>query len=761
MKPTMHTLRTTVVAVSGALAAMAAAHAQNAPSTDQPSLNLEEVVVTATPTGGSRMRQSLSVSTVGVEQVVRGQATSSAEALRAIPGIRSESSGGEGNANLTVRGVPISAGGARYIQLQEDGLPILQFGDIAFGTPDSFLRVDGMLDRIEAVRGGSASTLATNSPGGVINFISRTGREAGGGIGLSRGLGFDQTRYDFDYGSPVGDRLTFALGGFYRTGEGVRPAGVQGEDGGQIRGNVTFKLDNGHVRLNFKHLQDSTPTYLPVPVMTSGGRINALPGIDPRRASFYSPYWIRDVVLDRNNQRLSTDVNAGLSVTSRSIGFETFLELGDGWTLDQRFRRSSNTGRFTGVFAADNGTDGAFTVATGPSAGMPWAGRAFTAAVFNTGIDDLGLTANDIKLSKAFKTAAGTLTPTFGLFTSIQNVALTWNFNHYLMQAVGDKPALLATGNAVPGLIAAGTDVWGGCCNRSIDAQYRTNSPYAALGYEIGRLNLDGSVRFDSQKATGTFNQAVNQAYSPANTRFIDYKTDRTSYSLGANYRLTDDLAVFGRASDGVAFNADRIMFQSYQLNGSTPIPINQVKQLEGGLKWRSGSFSSFVTFFQATTTESNFEATTRLTTQREYQARGVEIEAAYRNGGFRIAGGGTLTSAEITKAEDPALVGKTPRRQASFVYQLMPTYTFGSVTAGAALIGTTRSWGDDANTLVLPAFQVLNAFVNWSLTSNTTLSVGVNNLLDRIGFTEVEGSGQAARSINGRSVRATLRYTF
>jgi outer membrane receptor protein involved in Fe transport len=741
---------------------MSAAQAQSDPPADAPSLNLEEVVVTATPTGGSRMRQSLSVSTISVEQVLRGQATSSAEALRAIPGVRSESSGGEGNANLTVRGVPISAGGARYVQLQEDGLPILQFGDIAFGTPDSFLRIDGMLDRIEAVRGGSASTLATNSPGGVINFISRTGREAGGGISLSRGLGFDQTRYDFDYGSPVGDRLSFALGGFYRSGEGVRPAGVPGEDGGQIRGNVTYKLDNGHVRLNFKQLQDSTPTHLPVPVQTIDGRINTLPGIDPRRASFYSPYWGRDEVLDRNNQRLSTDVNAGLSVTSRSIGFETMLDLGGGWTLDQRFRRSSNTGRFTGIFPADNGTDGNFTVATGPGAGLPWAGRAFTATVFNTSIDDLGLTANDIKLSKAFQVAGGTLTPTFGLFTSIQNVALTWNFNQYLMQASGDKPALLATANtAVPGLLAAGTDVWGGCCNRTIDAKYRTNSPYAALGYEFGRLNLDGSVRFDSQTGTGTFNQAVNQTYSAANTRYIDYKTDHTSYSFGANYRLTDDLAVFGRVSDGVAFNADRIMFQSYQLNGSTPIPINQVKQFEGGVKWRGGPFSTFVTVFQAKTTESNYEATTRLTTQREYEARGVEIEAAYRNGGLRIAGGATLTHAEITQAEDASLVGKTPRRQASFVYQLMPTYTVGPVTAGAALIGTNRSWGDDGNTLVLPAFQVLNAFVNWNLAASTTLSVGVNNLLDRIGYTEVEGSGHAARSINGRSVRATLRYVF
>lgn len=49
------------------------------------------------------------------------------------------------------------------------------FGDISFGTADQFLRVDGQCGSLEVIRGGSASTLASNSPGGIINFISKTG----------------------------------------------------------------------------------------------------------------------------------------------------------------------------------------------------------------------------------------------------------------------------------------------------------------------------------------------------------------------------------------------------------------------------------------------------------------------------------------------------------------------------------------------------------------------------------------------------------
>ena len=79
------------------------------------------------------------------------------------------------------------------LAVDADGLPVLQFGDFNFTTPDSFVKIDATLDHLEVVRGGSASTLATNSPGGIINFISKNGKEKGGSVSLSRGVGYDQT----------------------------------------------------------------------------------------------------------------------------------------------------------------------------------------------------------------------------------------------------------------------------------------------------------------------------------------------------------------------------------------------------------------------------------------------------------------------------------------------------------------------------------------------------------------------------------------
>jgi outer membrane receptor protein involved in Fe transport len=749
-------------AVASAILHMGGAAAQETPPAD--GLNMERVVVTGSTGGSSKMKSSVSISTLDGDVIKNSAPMSAAEVLRSVPGVRSESSGGEGNANITVRGVPISAGGARYVQIQEDGLPVLQSGDFNFITPDSYVKIDGTLDHLEVVRGGSASTLATNAPGGIVNFITKTGEEKGGHVGISRGLGYDQTRYDFDYGAPISDKTRFFIGGSYRTGEGVRDTGMSTESGGQIRGNLTHQLDNGFIRLSFKHLDDQSPTALPVPVQVVNQQIQEIPGIDPRKVTFYSPYWVRDVTLGKNNTPVSTNVNDGLRVKSDSIGLEGSFDLGDGWNLSDKFRTSDNSGRFTGVFAGNNGTVGSYVFATGPNKGKAYNGRAFSAVVFNTSIDDAGNTLNDTKLAKTFKLADGAkLTTTAGLYLSTQKLALTWNFNEYLMQATGDQPALLQTASATPGLVGP---AFGGCCSRAVDMEYKLTSPYLNLGYEAGPLNLDASIRQDRQQASGTANIATSSSgtprYDPATEQLVDYKINHTSYSVGGNYRVTSNLAAFARVSDGVSFNADRILFGT-PLDGSAPININTVKQIEGGVKWRSGGVSTFVTLFQAKTDESNYEATTQRSTSNKYDAKGVELEGAYNAGGFRVTGGMTYTDAKITgtAAADVANIGKTPRRQAKVIYQIAPTYSFGDATIGASLIGTGKSWGDDAHTIVLPSYAVVNAFANYQLTEKATVSLSVNNLFNKIGYTEVEGDGHAARSITGRAAKVSLSYAF
>ena len=154
---------------------------------DQPKL-LEEVIVTGQLESRSNLETSLSVSTLTADEIARTAPRNVGEILRTLPGIRSEASSGEGNLNLSIRGVPVASGGAKYVQFLEDGMPVMQFGDIIVGNADIFLKADATISRIELLKGGSAAALASNSPAGVINFISKTGEDEGGSIAQTIGL---------------------------------------------------------------------------------------------------------------------------------------------------------------------------------------------------------------------------------------------------------------------------------------------------------------------------------------------------------------------------------------------------------------------------------------------------------------------------------------------------------------------------------------------------------------------------------------------
>ncbi len=732
---------------AGAAAAASSSADASAPAND--SLKLDSVVVTGTSTRLSKMKQSVSVSTLGAEQIERSGATSAAELLRSVPGVRSESSGGEGNANITVRGVPISAGGARYVQLQEDGLPVLLFGDIAFGTADQFVRADFNVDRLEVIRGGSASTLATNSPGGIINFLSKTGEEAGGAAALTYGWHPREYRADADYGGSLGPNTTFHIGGFERIGQGGRPTDFNAAKGGQICANVTQQLDFGYVRLNIKALDDKTPTFLPVPVTVTNGHINQIAGIDPRTAFFIPPGLRADTGLDRNGGSTTNDPHDGLHVKSTAIGAEGSFRLGDGWTIEDRLRKSWNSGRFIGLFPSDNGVNG-----TSPT---------FNGVLFNSSLDNFDNLFNELKVSKGFNVAGNRLNFTGGLFSGMQNVAQTWYWNTYRFRLQGrDAPTVDASNQPSNAPVQNGFQTFGGCCVRTWDVQYKQLAPFAAVTYEFAGLNLDASLRHDRQTANGraVSGNPVTGNFTGGATEQVDYTVSHNSYSVGANYALNRDLAVFARTSEGVSFSADRLLYGN-PLDGSAPISLNKVTQTEGGAKWRSGPLSVFATVFHARTKESNYEVTTQQFTANEYSANGLELEAAWSYEGFHVGGGGTYTHAKIASSNDATTVGKRPRRQATFVWQATPGYTMGAFDLGASVIGTTKSYGDDQNTITMPGYTVVNPYVSYRIDARASVTIAANNVFNKLGYTEIEGDGHAARAVNGRTFRATLKYLF
>lgn len=747
----------------------------------QGSLQLDQIVITGTTTARTKMKQSVSVSTLDGDQIQKLGAASAAEVLRSMPGIRSESSGGEGNANITVRGAPISAGGSRYLQLQEDGLPILLIGDISFGTADQFVRADYFTDSVQAIRGGSASTLASNSPAGIVNFLSKNGRERGGNLGLTVGLDHRQARVDFDVGTQLNDKTRFAIGGFQRIGEGVRPSNVTLESGGQLRANVTHEFSGGYLRVNFKHLDDKTPTYLPVPVTLLGNSIRAIAGVDPRTAFFINSNLAQDTVRDRNGNLLTTNPGDGLHVKSTSVGLEFQADVGNGFQLTERLRKANNSGRFIGAFPAGSAPLGFAgpTTPTSPPIHAAYTGTApvFSMHLFNTSLDDMSNVFSETRLAKTFELGGGSkLIGTGGLFWGKQNIAQTWYWNRYNVTLQGEGAAYVNNAGApstVP--VAPATQTWGGCCVRAIDVALTTAAPFAALTFEAGPLSIDGSIRNDRLRASGW--QLFDNAPGPngeftgwdlAGQTKVNYSASSTSYSLGANYEFSRALAAFARASKGSAWaSPDRTIWDSAVAGGQQAYPINTLKQVELGLKMRQGAFNGFFTFFNARTQEDGgFEVTTRKYLKDSYNANGIEAEMSWRAGSFAVTGGATFTKAKITTPG--ATNGNKPRRQADFVYQVAPNYSIGAFEVGAALVGTTKSFAQNDNQVVLPAYFIVNPYMAYNLSDKLSLSLSVNNVFDKLAYTEAEGQGNLganslfiARALNGRSAKATLKYSF
>ncbi|WP_131602419.1 TonB-dependent receptor plug domain-containing protein [Sphingomonas sp. 37zxx] len=136
------------------------------------------MITTGMAKGRDRLDSATSASVLRGSEIDKLGPLPLSEILRTIPGIRVESATGDGNSSSTVRGLPMASGGSKYLQLEEDCLPVLEFGDIFNMASDTFLRADFNVAQIEAIRGGSSSTFASNSPGGVINIISKNGDAA-------------------------------------------------------------------------------------------------------------------------------------------------------------------------------------------------------------------------------------------------------------------------------------------------------------------------------------------------------------------------------------------------------------------------------------------------------------------------------------------------------------------------------------------------------------------------------------------------------
>ena len=225
-------------------------------------LQLQEMVVTGTQSPRQNLAASVAVTTLSAQEVEQAAPRSTTEMLRYVPGFtRIESSGGEVNQNIQMRGIL----GVEYVMFMEDGMPVFPTMHTFFMNADNLFRFDNNIERMEVVRGGASALFGSNTPGAIINFINKTGSDQFTGTTRLTGGTEAYARYDLNASGPLGDDWRFNVGGFYRYDHGVRDPGFTGINGGQIKASLTRRLENGYIRASVKYLNDRNQFILPLP----------------------------------------------------------------------------------------------------------------------------------------------------------------------------------------------------------------------------------------------------------------------------------------------------------------------------------------------------------------------------------------------------------------------------------------------------------------------------------------------------------------
>ncbi len=717
----------------------------------------DEVIVTGVVAPTTKLSSTNSVTALGSEDIANFAPRSTAEIFRNLPGVSSEASSGDSNGNIKVRGIPISAGGSRYLSLQEDGLPQLLIGDLEFATSDSFLRSGYGLRSVQSIRGGAAATSAANSAGGIINFLSQTGEVEGGSVGITTGLDYDSNRIDFSYGAPIEDGLSFHVSGFAREGEGTRETANDIEDGQQLKFNITKDFEKGFARVFLKHLDDRSPTLLPIPARYDGNGNYSEIGVDFGDGSLYLD---GSDVLNRNGGRELASLSTGFEAEWDSIGFEGEYDISDSTTLGLRHRTAWVSGQFVSPFPAsvtDNG-DGTSTVSI---------------HYFNTKLDSLDNNFTDLFAKHDF----GTVKAKAGVSIANQDYKAQWGWNQYDV-TIGD------------GLDRAGWTrtpghpIWGDCCSRSYDIEIENVAPYISLTGDVGdAITWDASVRHDMYDVDGSIRGSgaadADGYLTYGSAAKIDYDFEYTSAAFGLNYALSEESAVFGSISKGgSAVAPSRIIGGSGENLSSDgefsddEVAYTEVKQAEVGYKFRNQNTTFYVTAFYAETDEraaAEFTAGPGAVRDNKFETKGVEIEASYEfDNGFGLMGSVTLTDSEIKESEgSPENEGNTPRRQADYIFNATTYYKSADHYAGLNFIGTDEVYVSAANDATFDDYVITNLFYNYSITPSLLVSLNVNNVFDTEGFTEGEDGSAVAgdlvrvRPINGRTSSVSLRYDF
>ena len=152
-----------------------------------------------------------------------------------------------------------------------------------------------------------------------------------------------------------------------------------------------------------------------------------------------------------------------------------------------------------------------------------------------------------------------------------------------------------------------------------------------------------------------------------------------------------------------------------------------------------------------------------------EVEVKGVELEAAGKLlPGLNLLAQVTLLDAEITSDTDETVIGNRLPGSVEMTASLWATYQLpGDLykwTIGGGIFYTGDRVLNDRNTLSLPSYTTVDAFVGYQISDAISAQLNVTNIADKRYYVNASTSGDTFRSTfpgEPRAVSLTLRASF
>ncbi len=720
---------------------------------------LEQVIVigTAGGKGINRLDASFAVTTFDGDDLEKLQPTSTADLLRSVPGIWSESSGGVAGANIDVRGLP-GGGDAPFVSFAVNGSPLFGTNTLSFFEGSTLFRIDETVESVEALRGGPNAVFAKGEPGATINFRLKEGGEDTMGRVKYSTSDYDLQRFDGFVSGKLADDLYYMVGGYISRSPGVRDAQFTSEEGQQFTAQVTKIFDNGRINLYTRVTDDHGQWYLPINLNN--------PNIDTGTFSqLGNPTRLREITVNTNGDTQVFDFADGRGWDGQVTGANIEFDLGNGFTLRDNVNFVSGDANTLGFVPSGSAVQASALSAVigGPvtTLGGQVLGAGDQVQTYGHWVvlKELNSFSNDLSLSKTFGEVHDV---TVGIYTSTFSSDDWWSIGNPVPVHNAQNGDLLDPSITPADIAAAGGD---GGFNFGLASagDARVTAFYIADSWQVtDRLRVDLGVRQENIEIDYTLDTGPG---FPDGTRDLatSIEADEIAYTAAANYDVSDNFSVFVRYSDGFRFPG----FDNIR-EGQTQ--VNAVEQLEGGVKYRGDWLSVFATAYYNTNDSFSSDVGSVVSSAAfETEATGIELDGVIEYGAFQMGFGATLQNAEITASTTATDVGNTVLRQPDVQLRITPQYTLDFANGmSATLYGTAAyvgdRFGDNGNTVDLPSYEKIDLGVIVNTDSGLFFQIHGDNITDSDGITEGDPRNPTApngRPIFGSSVKFTVGYDF